>query len=132
MGRPWRSPVTPVKLHRERPLTTVHEMIAFPSGFADKVAVVAGGVDTPMLRRVLERWPEEYERLIPMPRPGQPDEIAGAITFLASATPAASPAICWWSTAASPPPPANPNVDRMFRSAERATTPGRRSAYHPK
>ena len=85
MGRPWRSPVTPVKLHRERPLTTVHEMIAFPSGFADKVAVVAGGVDTPMLRRVLERWPEEYERLIPMPRPGQPDEITGAITFLASA-----------------------------------------------
>jgi meso-butanediol dehydrogenase/(S,S)-butanediol dehydrogenase/diacetyl reductase len=79
-------------------------------------AVCPGGVDTPMLRRVLERWPEEYERLIPMQRPGQPDEIAGAITFLASADASYITGhllvVDGGVTAAT----GQPNFDRMFRS----------------
>lgn len=47
-------------------------------------AVCPGGVATPMLNRVLERWPEEYEQLIPMRRAARPDEIAAAVAFLAS------------------------------------------------
>lgn len=47
-------------------------------------AVCPGGVRTPMLQSVLDRWPEEYERLVPMGRPAEPHEIASAITFLAS------------------------------------------------
>jgi len=79
-------------------------------------AVCPGGVDTPMLRRVLERWPEEYERLIPMQRPGQPDEIAAAITFLASADASYITGhllvVDGGVTAAT----GQPNFDRMFRS----------------
>ena len=37
-----------------------------------------------MLARMLERFGEEYERLVPMGRPAQPAEIAAAIALLAS------------------------------------------------
>ena len=47
-------------------------------------SVCPGGVATPMLASVLRRFGEEYERLVPMGRPAQPEEIAAAIAFLAS------------------------------------------------
>jgi meso-butanediol dehydrogenase/(S,S)-butanediol dehydrogenase/diacetyl reductase len=49
-------------------------------------AVCPGPVETPLLQPVLSLpgVPEEYARLIPMGRVGQPDEIAGAVLFLAS------------------------------------------------
>jgi len=47
-------------------------------------AVCPGGVVTPMLNQFLERFHDEYEALVPMQRPGRPDEIAAAIAFLAS------------------------------------------------
>lgn len=47
-------------------------------------SVCPGGVATPMLARMLERFGEEYERLVPMGRAAQPGEIAAAIAFLAS------------------------------------------------
>jgi meso-butanediol dehydrogenase/(S,S)-butanediol dehydrogenase/diacetyl reductase len=49
-------------------------------------AVCPGPVDTPMLAPVLAvpGAQEEYAKLIPMGRVGQPDEIAAAIEFLAS------------------------------------------------
>ena len=47
-------------------------------------SVCPGGVATPMLARMLERFGEEYEQLVPMGRPAQPEEIAAAIAFLAS------------------------------------------------
>jgi len=47
-------------------------------------AVCPGGVITPMLDRFHDRFRDEYARLVPMGRAGQPDEIAAAITFLAS------------------------------------------------
>ena len=47
-------------------------------------SVCPGGVATPMTAGILNRFGEEYERLIPMGRPAQPEEIAAAIAFLAS------------------------------------------------
>ena len=47
-------------------------------------SVCPGGVATPMLARMLERFGEEYARLVPMGRPARPAEIAAAIAFLAS------------------------------------------------
>ena len=47
-------------------------------------SVCPGGVATPMLAGMLERFGEEYERLVPMGRAAQPREIAAAIAFLAS------------------------------------------------
>lgn len=47
-------------------------------------SVCPGGVATPMTAGILNRFGEEYERLIPMRRPAQPEEIAAAIAFLAS------------------------------------------------
>ena len=47
-------------------------------------SVCPGGVATPMTRGILNRFGEEYERLIPLGRPAQPGEIAAAIAFLAS------------------------------------------------
>ena len=47
-------------------------------------SVCPGGVATPMLAGMLARFGEEYERLVPMGRPAQPEEIAAAIAFLAS------------------------------------------------
>jgi meso-butanediol dehydrogenase/(S,S)-butanediol dehydrogenase/diacetyl reductase len=47
-------------------------------------SVCPGGVNTPMLRRVLDRYGDEYERLIPLGRAAEPVEIAAAIAFLAS------------------------------------------------
>ena len=47
-------------------------------------AVCPGGVATPMLTGILRRHGGEYERLIPLRRPAQPEEIAAAIAFLAS------------------------------------------------
>lgn len=47
-------------------------------------SVCPGGVRTPMLQAVLDRWSDQYEQLIPMGRPAEPHEIASAITFLAS------------------------------------------------
>lgn len=47
-------------------------------------SVCPGGVATPMLQRILDRHGAEYERLVPLGRPGEPEEIAAAIAFLAS------------------------------------------------
>lgn len=47
-------------------------------------SVCPGGVATPMLAGMLKRYADEYERLVPMGRPAQPEEIAAAIAFLAS------------------------------------------------
>jgi meso-butanediol dehydrogenase/(S,S)-butanediol dehydrogenase/diacetyl reductase len=49
-------------------------------------AVCPGPVETPLLLPVLSLpgVPEEYEKLVPMGRVAQPDEIAGAVLFLAS------------------------------------------------
>lgn len=47
-------------------------------------SVCPGGVATPMLAGMLKRFGEEYEQLVPMGRPAQPEEIAAAIAFLAS------------------------------------------------
>jgi meso-butanediol dehydrogenase/(S,S)-butanediol dehydrogenase/diacetyl reductase len=49
-------------------------------------AVCPGPVETPLLLPVLSlpRVREEYAKLIPMGRVGEPDEIAGAVLFLAS------------------------------------------------
>lgn len=47
-------------------------------------SVCPGGVATPMTAGILDRFGEEYERLIPMGRPAEPQEIAAAIAFLAS------------------------------------------------
>ncbi|MGD9753016.1 MAG: SDR family NAD(P)-dependent oxidoreductase [Acidimicrobiia bacterium] len=47
-------------------------------------SVCPGGVATPMLQRTLDHHAEQYERLVPMARPGRPEEIAAAICFLAS------------------------------------------------
>jgi meso-butanediol dehydrogenase / (S,S)-butanediol dehydrogenase / diacetyl reductase len=47
-------------------------------------SVCPGGVATPMLDRILARHGEEYARLVPLGRPGRPEEVAAAICFLAS------------------------------------------------
>jgi meso-butanediol dehydrogenase/(S,S)-butanediol dehydrogenase/diacetyl reductase len=49
-------------------------------------AVCPGPVETPLLLPVLglPGVPEEYAKLVPMGRVGEPDEIAGAVLFLAS------------------------------------------------
>jgi meso-butanediol dehydrogenase/(S,S)-butanediol dehydrogenase/diacetyl reductase len=47
-------------------------------------AVCPGGVATPMLQNVLDRYMASYEELVPMGRPAQPEEIAAAVAFLAS------------------------------------------------
>jgi meso-butanediol dehydrogenase/(S,S)-butanediol dehydrogenase/diacetyl reductase len=47
-------------------------------------AVCPGGVATPMLASVLDVHAQQYHDLVPMQRPGQPEEIAAAIAFLAS------------------------------------------------
>lgn len=49
-------------------------------------AVCPGGVETPMTARLAEdpSIMDEYRKLVPMARMGQPAEIAAAITFLAS------------------------------------------------
>lgn len=49
-------------------------------------AVCPGGVETPMTARLAadESIMDEYRKLVPMARMGQPDEIAAAIAFLAS------------------------------------------------
>ncbi len=50
-------------------------------------AVCPGPIDTALLGPVVQAFPGiegEYEKLIPMGRRGQPEEIAGAVAFLAS------------------------------------------------
>jgi meso-butanediol dehydrogenase/(S,S)-butanediol dehydrogenase/diacetyl reductase len=47
-------------------------------------AVCPGGVATPMLTGILRRHLGEYQRLVPLGRPAEPEEIAAAIAFLAS------------------------------------------------
>jgi meso-butanediol dehydrogenase / (S,S)-butanediol dehydrogenase / diacetyl reductase len=47
-------------------------------------AVCPGGVRTPMVARIIDRHLSEYQRLVPLGRPGEPEEVAAAITFLAS------------------------------------------------
>jgi NAD(P)-dependent dehydrogenase (short-subunit alcohol dehydrogenase family) len=56
-------------------------------------AVCPGPMDTPMLPRFFSREPNPeieakipslIKRLVPMQRPGQPDEVASAVAFLAS------------------------------------------------
>jgi meso-butanediol dehydrogenase/(S,S)-butanediol dehydrogenase/diacetyl reductase len=49
-------------------------------------AVAPGGVATPIIRDLLARPQvmDEYRRLLPIPRPGLPDEVAAAVAFLAS------------------------------------------------
>jgi meso-butanediol dehydrogenase/(S,S)-butanediol dehydrogenase/diacetyl reductase len=47
-------------------------------------SVCPGGTVTPMVDRVIARWADEYARLVPLGRPGQPAEIAAAMAFLAS------------------------------------------------
>jgi NAD(P)-dependent dehydrogenase (short-subunit alcohol dehydrogenase family) len=50
-------------------------------------AICPGVVDTPMIRKLAERYPDALERgnaATPMGRAAQPDEIAGAAVYLAS------------------------------------------------
>ena len=84
-------------------------------------SVCPGGVATPMLASVLKRFGEEYERLVPMGRPGQPGEIAAAIAFLASDDASYitghNLVVDGGVTAAS----GQPNFNRLFRSAQDAS-----------
>lgn len=51
-------------------------------------AVCPGPTDTPMLRRMAEgggeRWAEALVRAVPMRRLGRPEDVAGAVSYLAS------------------------------------------------
>lgn len=47
-------------------------------------SVSPGGIQTPLLADVLRVFYAEYERLVPIPRPGRPDEVAAGMCFLAS------------------------------------------------
>ena len=49
-------------------------------------AVCPGPIDTPLAKSLLEhpRVQPEYAKVIPMGRPGRPEEVAAAVAFLAS------------------------------------------------
>jgi meso-butanediol dehydrogenase / (S,S)-butanediol dehydrogenase / diacetyl reductase len=86
-------------------------------------SVCPGGVATPMLASVIRRFADEYERLVPLGRPAQPDEIAAAIAFLASDDASYitghNLVVDGGVTAAT----GQPNFDRLFRAAREARTP---------
>jgi 2-hydroxycyclohexanecarboxyl-CoA dehydrogenase len=47
-------------------------------------AVAPGPIDTPMVRRSPERWVERIVKTIPMRKLGSPEDIASAVSYLAS------------------------------------------------
>lgn len=79
--------------------------------------VCPGGIGTPMLRSHMRDAAimDEYARLVPMGRVGQPDEIAGAVTFLASQDASYITGIALVVDGGVTSTTGQPNFDRLYR-----------------